>query len=535
MDSYFSIRTRAVIKLLATLKEDTATGPDSIPAVILKKCAKVLGLPVAMLCRAMYWKSCWPEIWRLHWIVPIYKRNSPSIPTNYRGVHLTPILSKVAEKILGTPIIQFLEETDAWGDAQFAFRKGRSSKDVLALVTSQWVLALVRRLKIAIYCGDIAGAFDRVKTLILLMKSEHRGLCDESLGFLESYFKPRKAVIVVGGEKSKAIKLENTVYQGSVLGPPLWNTHFADIAKEVQEATFNEVIYADDLNAFKTYQESLPNDLILDELTNCAKKCHAWGDKNQVEFEPTKEHFIIVHKKDPYGKSFKLLGAVYDTKLIMDETVHKIVTSVGWKLKMLFRMRSYFVIAKFVTLYKSQIWSSLEWATPAIFHASKTILDSIDKIQSKFLKFEGISEIEGFVHFNIAPLALRRKIAILGLLHRCARLEAPKQLCDLFPRIQVRERANNTRFSFKPDDVLLMDRTDGMNSTLLNRSIFGMVRFYNRLPKAVKATKLVSTFQGKLQDAAIGLCKKGMDIDDVISLKWLEFPLKKYAPVFNTN
>ena len=65
LNCFFAIRTRRCIKLLATIKEDTATGPDNIPAKILKFCAQQLGLPIAMLCRAIYWNASWPEIWRL--------------------------------------------------------------------------------------------------------------------------------------------------------------------------------------------------------------------------------------------------------------------------------------------------------------------------------------------------------------------------------------------------------------------------------------------------------------------------------------
>ena len=176
--------------------------------------------------------------------------------------------------------------------------------------------------------------------------------------------------------------------------------------------------------------------------------------------------------------------------------------------------------------------ASLEWATPAIFHATKTVLDNINKAQTKFLKFEGMNEVEALINFKLAPLALRRKFAILGLLHRCVIGDAPPQLCKLFPKVKANARSHNTRFGFKPEDTLLLDRTTGVNSKLLDRSIFGMVKFYNRLPESVKTTKLVSTFQGKIQDATIGLCKKGMGIDEVCSLKWLEFPQKKYAPVF---
>jgi len=436
------------------------------------------------------------------------------------------------KKMIGNPMCNFLEKSDAWGESQYAFRKGRSSKDVLALITTQWVLALVQQLKVAIYCGDIAGAFDRVRTLILIAKCGKKGISDEALNFLKSYLKPRKAVVVVGGEKSEPLTLENTVYQGSVLGPPLWNTHFADIAKVMRTSSFNEVVYADDLNAFKTFPNSIANEDILEELKACATECHKWGGLNQVEFEPSKEHFIILDKKNPYGKSFKLLGAVYDTKLNMDETVHKTAVNVGWKLRMLFRMRSYFTVQKFVNLYKAQIWSSVEWATPAIFHATRTTLENIDKVQTQFIRFVGLSEVEALIHFKVAPLMLRRKIAILGLLHRCALKEAPKQLCKLFPRIEVKTMTHNTRHSAKAGDIRLLDRTDGTTSNLLKRSILGMVPFYNRLPNTVKHSKLVSTFQGKIQDATIELCKKGMEMEDVNSTKGLQFPQLKYQPVF---
>ena len=68
-----------------------------------------------------------------HWIIPIYKRNSPSLATNYRGVHLTAILSKIAEKMIGGPVMKFLDDSGIWGDSQFAFRKKEEPKMFLHL------------------------------------------------------------------------------------------------------------------------------------------------------------------------------------------------------------------------------------------------------------------------------------------------------------------------------------------------------------------------------------------------------------------
>ena len=42
----------------------------------------------------------WPLKWRMHWVVPIYKRGTVYLSKNYRGVHLTAQLAKVVERLL---------------------------------------------------------------------------------------------------------------------------------------------------------------------------------------------------------------------------------------------------------------------------------------------------------------------------------------------------------------------------------------------------------------------------------------------------
>ena len=54
------VRSRAAEKVLKNLKEDKATGPDQLAALLLKKCAKELSVPVAKLARAMLAAGKWP-------------------------------------------------------------------------------------------------------------------------------------------------------------------------------------------------------------------------------------------------------------------------------------------------------------------------------------------------------------------------------------------------------------------------------------------------------------------------------------------
>ena len=207
----------------------------------------------------------------------------------------------------------------------------------------------------------------------------------------------------------------------------------------------------------------------------------------------------------------------------MHEAIMSIVQNVGWKLITLFRVRRQYSLMQYINLYKTQIWSSIEWATPAVFHATRSLLDSVDRIQRKFLRYIGMPWDEAFLKFKVAPLALRRVIGMLGLLHRCATGEAPPHLCKLFPLDGRRNRLNApiTRLRTRYHNMRLVDTMDGTQSSILSRSIFKLVKFYNVMPQHVVNIKNPRHLQGYIQAEAMKRCKNGTALDDLVSLTWL--------------
>jgi hypothetical protein len=139
LSGFLALRRRVACKVLKDLKPDTATGTDNLPARILKRCAKQLDLPVVLLARLLLFNGHWPSTWSLHRICPLYKKGAAHDPSNYRGVHLTPVLSKVIERVIGSLVVPFLERTGAFGENQWAYQKKRSCKDLLALLTARWL------------------------------------------------------------------------------------------------------------------------------------------------------------------------------------------------------------------------------------------------------------------------------------------------------------------------------------------------------------------------------------------------------------
>jgi len=108
LPEWFPIRPRAVKRLLSKLRLDQATGPDGIGARFLKELAEELALPIALLCRRIFFEASWPQQWRLHLLIPIFKKGSVYQPGQYRGIHLTCILSKTVERAIGQQLIPFL-------------------------------------------------------------------------------------------------------------------------------------------------------------------------------------------------------------------------------------------------------------------------------------------------------------------------------------------------------------------------------------------------------------------------------------------
>ena len=109
MFNFIPLRTRSTRKFFKKLNDATATGNDQISASILKRLVDELATPFTLVCRRLLLEGCWPDVWKVHLIVPIYKKLSAFNVNNYRGVHLTSVLSKVAERVIGIQLVAFLQ------------------------------------------------------------------------------------------------------------------------------------------------------------------------------------------------------------------------------------------------------------------------------------------------------------------------------------------------------------------------------------------------------------------------------------------
>ena len=358
--------------------------------------------------------------------------------------------------------------------------------------------------KVGVYLSDISGAFDKVDRQIMVIRLRELGLSESMVDFLFDFLAPRSAVVIVQGHESVVFAISDEVFQGTVLGPPLWNIFFEPIDSAIQSQHFKIAKFADDLSAYKYYNRTISNNTICDDLRRCQTAAHLWGVQSRVSFDPGKEHFCVIDRQDSFGDVFKLLGVLIDPKLIMADEVQRIKKKTMPKIKAILAHRHFFDTRGLMHQYKAHALCQLEMSASAIYHAADSHLIVLDKMQQFFIRELGLTEEHAFLQHNLAPLALRRNIAVLGLLHRIQLGEAHDDFSKLFEPL-VQQHSRSTRHNARRHGRQFREvwgKTDSFN-----RSIFAAVRVYNVLPEHVVESKTVKTFQSLLTKIARNACE----------------------------
>ena len=131
--------------------------------------------------------------------------------------------------------------------------------------------------------------------------------------------------------------------------------------------------------------------------------------------------------------------------------------------------------AELILLYKAQLLSLIECRTPAIYHATRNVLEKEEAIQTRFLQDAGVDDVTALMQFNFAPLRMRRDIAMLGMVHRAALGEGPTQMKRLIKRA--------------PGGVQVLDPyRDRTTPPLIRRSVWALLPVYNRLGSGAQST-----------------------------------------------
>ncbi len=133
-----------VFYALSGLNPLRAYGPDGVPPIVLNNCASVMTPCLVKLFRLCLSTSTFPSYWKYAYVQHVPKKGDQSNPSNYPPIALLSCFSKAFESILNRKIQKHLSTSDLLSDRQYGFRKGRSTGDLLSLLTDSWSSSLSR-------------------------------------------------------------------------------------------------------------------------------------------------------------------------------------------------------------------------------------------------------------------------------------------------------------------------------------------------------------------------------------------------------
>ena len=262
-----------------------------------------------------------------------------------------------------------------------------------------------------------------------------------------------------------------------------------------------ETTFADDLNCYATFAPEIRDEDILDRLKLCQDSLHAWGRGNQVSFDASKESVHILHDKRPLGEPFPLLGITFDACLDMRAAVYELAAIGHTRVTTVLRLRRFYSSRALFSFYKAQVLGKIEFATPAIYHATSFILSALDRVQNSFLESVGISAEAALLDFQLAPLIARRDIAMLGMIHKIVHGRAPPQFGAVVRFAHAPCFPRSLRGPGRRHNKQLHDPCLSSCSGLLNRSWLRLIYTWNLLPQHVVDILSTSRFQSVLQTA----------------------------------
>jgi retron-type reverse transcriptase len=195
-------------------------------------------------------------------VIPIFKNDRETDPSNYRPISLLSIFNRIFEKVMYERLKKFLEKYNILYENQYGFREKRSTQHAIIDIVNQIQTNMDKNMYACGIFIDLQKAFDTVNHSILLQKLQHYGIRGIINDWFSSYLLNRIQTTQIGTVVSDKETMLSGVPQRSVLGPLLFLIYLNDIYNSTDKLNFS--LFADETNLL--YAD---NDLSLVLGNNC--------------------------------------------------------------------------------------------------------------------------------------------------------------------------------------------------------------------------------------------------------------------------
>ena len=422
------------------MKTNSAPGPDQLPSILFNKTASSISFPLSILYRTIFDLHELPLEWKKSIIIPIFKKGSPSEPSNYRPISLTCSCCKVLETIIASDLLEFLVSHNLISKNQHGFLKKHSTVTNLIETFNDWTVSLLNRKSVVVAYVDFQRAFDVISHTKLIHKLTAYGISDNLLFWISSFLSNRTQCVRVNSSLSPWLPVISGVAQGSVLGPLLFNLFVNDLTDN-----FNPLVraklFADDLKVYSEISVCSSFQFHLDLI-------HAWSTTWQLPISYSKCNILVLgNSSSNINFSFpsviikqvqiiRDLGVLVEPDLKFISHIHSIIDKANIRSSLVFRSFLSHNSSNLLRAYKTYIRPLLEYASSTWSPSLITQIMALEMVQKKFTK-----RIPNISHLNyndrlhslkLQSLEHRRLICDLVLCYKIVHNNLCMTFTDLF-------------------------------------------------------------------------------------------------------
>ena len=205
-------------------------------------------------------------------IIPLYKKDDPTLAVNYRPITLGSTIDKLYNSILNARIMGYLEQNSKLHDAQHGFRPNRSAVDNIFMLAQVINARKQNKQDTFLFFLDIEKAYDSVWRPGLLYHLWNKGITGRMFRVLAQMTDNPSSMVMNKASFSAAFQPGMGWEQGDTLATTMFNVHIDAILQHVwdthpgvpitmDEDTRNDklvaLMYADDLGGFAGTPQAL--------------------------------------------------------------------------------------------------------------------------------------------------------------------------------------------------------------------------------------------------------------------------------------
>lgn len=235
------------------LKQGKASGFDGISSEHLVYSHPIILSILLRLFNLMMKHGFVPDAFGNGIIIPILKSNNdPTKCDSYRGITLSPILSKIFENCILSKCNNFMSTSDL----QFGFKGGLGCNDALFTLKNVVDFFTKRGNTINICALDISKAFDKVSHYGLFEKLMEKGAPKSLIEVIKCWYSKCNASVKWNGTISENFTTTSGVRQGGILSPILFSLYINELIVNLSDSHtgchiggqfMGSILYADDI------------------------------------------------------------------------------------------------------------------------------------------------------------------------------------------------------------------------------------------------------------------------------------------------